>query len=84
MLAVSMFETAWMVYSRRDETCLIRGCLWMGPTLVQSTWFSEFIRFMKDVKYLREREGGRGRERGREREGEKEREKKDGKIKPKE
>ena len=56
ILAVSMLETAWMVYSRRDETCLIKGCLWMGPTLVQSTWFSEFIRFMKDVKYL----GGRG------------------------
>ena len=52
MLAVSMFETACMVYSLIEVTCLIRGCLWMGPNFVQSTLFNVFIRFMKDVKYL--------------------------------
>ena len=52
MLAVSMFDMAWMVYSLRELQCLRRGCLWMGPSLDHWIWFSEWIRFMKDLKYL--------------------------------
>ena len=52
MLAVSMLDMAWMVYSLRELQCLIRGCLWMALILDHWIWFSEWIRFMKDLKYL--------------------------------
>ena len=52
MLAVSMLDMAQMVASWREATWRRRGCLWRVVSLDHSTLFREWIRFMKEVKYL--------------------------------
>lgn len=60
ILAVSMFDMACMVYSLREAQWRISGCLWIGRKEDHCTWFREWMRFMKDLKYLRSRRGREG------------------------
>lgn len=52
MLAVSMLDMARMVASRSEATWRSSGCLWIALSFDHSIRLSEWIRFMKDVKYL--------------------------------
>ena len=52
MLAVSMLDIDRMVASWSEATWRSSGCLWMVLSFDHSIRFNEWIKFMKDVKYL--------------------------------